>query len=384
MRRLFVACAVAVIAAVGVSFASGLPGTAPRGRWVVRDLGTLGGSSSSAVAVNDRGQVVGTSRAANGEPRVFLWENGVMRDIGRYGWDVAGGPILLNERGQVAWHEKGRGGVLWDDGVTTKLPFSPLALNDGGQVVGAHRTGGAEPRAALWQNGELRDLGVLPGDGWSRADALDDRGVAVGSSYPAGDTPGSRAFAWQHGRMRDLGVLPGFKACSAVAVNDRGQVLGECDTWRPWRMHAFLWENGKMRDLAWPGADDVSPLFMTSHGHLNDSGQLVLWTREAGKAHAYLWERGTPRDLRWPGSDTTKWVTDLNERGQIVGNARWGRLWHAAVWQAGIVTDIAGGRSSTAADINNRGQIAGARGTGRTVHGNRVAHAVLWSWQPAR
>jgi len=103
---------------------------------VVRDLGTLGGSSSNAVAVNDRGQVVGTSRAADGKRCVFRWQNGAMRDIGPYDRDAGGDLVLLNERGQVAWTEKGRGGVFWEHGVTRPIPFSPWALNDRGQVVG--------------------------------------------------------------------------------------------------------------------------------------------------------------------------------------------------------------------------------------------------------
>ena len=86
-------------------------------QWVIRDLGTLGGRFSVAADVNECGQVVGTSRPANGEPRhVFLWEKGRMTDLGLYGGNPdddyrVPGP-LINERGQVVWVWPRRGVVI--------------------------------------------------------------------------------------------------------------------------------------------------------------------------------------------------------------------------------------------------------------------------------
>jgi probable HAF family extracellular repeat protein len=47
----------------------------------VTELGTLGGASSGAADVNDNGEIVGTSDTADGERHVFVWEDGVMRDL---------------------------------------------------------------------------------------------------------------------------------------------------------------------------------------------------------------------------------------------------------------------------------------------------------------
>ena len=44
---------------------------------VMTDLGTLGGASSDARGLNDDGDVVGTAQNAAGQPRAFLWRNGV-------------------------------------------------------------------------------------------------------------------------------------------------------------------------------------------------------------------------------------------------------------------------------------------------------------------
>src|SRR5262249_37871580 len=83
------------------------------------DLGTLeGGYESVAFAVNSHGQVAGAGFNAVPDPfsftgtqqRTFLWENGVMRDLGTLGGPDAGllggapffkGNVEMNERGQV-------------------------------------------------------------------------------------------------------------------------------------------------------------------------------------------------------------------------------------------------------------------------------------------
>ena len=79
----------------------------------ITDLGTLGGYLSIAQAINNRGQVVGLALNDIPDPvsafglyvgtqmRAFLWQNGVMQDLGTLGGPDAWA-ALLNERGQVA------------------------------------------------------------------------------------------------------------------------------------------------------------------------------------------------------------------------------------------------------------------------------------------
>ena len=50
------------------------------------DLGTLGGSYSVALAVNDSGQVVGSSSPRRRRPHAFSWtQTGGMVDLGTLG-----------------------------------------------------------------------------------------------------------------------------------------------------------------------------------------------------------------------------------------------------------------------------------------------------------
>jgi probable HAF family extracellular repeat protein len=73
----------------------------------MKDLGMLPGDVQSvAQSINDGGQVTGVSFDGHGNPRPFLWQNGVMQDLNEL--VVAGAPLFLlfgpfiNNNGEIA------------------------------------------------------------------------------------------------------------------------------------------------------------------------------------------------------------------------------------------------------------------------------------------
>lgn len=101
----------------------------------LRKLGTLGGSKSLAIDINEQGQVLGwglTSRKAHG----FLWQKGKMIDLGS-----GFAPEAINNRGQIVGSCRARP-CVWQSGKLTQLEFGgyeeegAVDINDRQQIVG--------------------------------------------------------------------------------------------------------------------------------------------------------------------------------------------------------------------------------------------------------
>jgi probable HAF family extracellular repeat protein len=78
----------------------------------ITDLGTLGGTFSIALEINERGQVVGESKKESGLSGAFLWQDGTMVELGTVPDAGLNGATGINNRGQIV----GVGGgtaVLW-------------------------------------------------------------------------------------------------------------------------------------------------------------------------------------------------------------------------------------------------------------------------------
>jgi probable HAF family extracellular repeat protein len=308
----------------------------------------LGGQNSEAFGVNERGQVSGEAETDQKDPKGedfcgfgpiglpgagntclgFRWQNGVMTRLlpligkdGVRGNNSSGSQI--NNRGEVAGIAENSTldpdcqapqnqpssqlyqfkPVVWDAaGNVHELPTGnndpdgvAFSLNDNGQVVGGSGTCIAfdtevqtylnPVHALLWQNGEVHDLGSLPGQVGSIAAAINNRGQVVGSS-------GIYGFLWtQATGMQPLYPLPGDFLSAPFIPSDSGDVVvGLSLDGTFTALTAVLWENGanvpvNLNELV----IDNAGLYLQIAEDINSRGEIVGFAQtSAGDTHGYL------------------------------------------------------------------------------------------------
>ncbi len=151
-----------------------------------RDLGTLGGGSSSGAGIDDRGDVVGMSFDATSQPRPFVFD-GAMHALA--GAPSYSGAVAINNAVQVIGSGEGVYGWLVDNGQYTqlsKLPavtskgwthLEPTGINDRGWIVGTGTDANGNLRAFLLMADVERATALLldssaPSTGRARASPL--------------------------------------------------------------------------------------------------------------------------------------------------------------------------------------------------------------------
>jgi len=127
---------------------------------VLRDLGTLGGNDSVARGINARGEVVGMSTDEHGAPAPFI-HDGAMQALAGISYAAA---VAINNRGQIVGSGEGIYGFLVEGERVTRLGqlpaviaggwrrLEPTGINERGWIVGT----GVNP------DGELRAFLLVP------------------------------------------------------------------------------------------------------------------------------------------------------------------------------------------------------------------------------
>ena len=234
--------------AAGINRYDAVAGTAPFGDFnrpraylyregALHPLGTLGGRTSHANAVNDSGQVVGASSPTTASDRehAFVWQHQFMRDLGSPGSAASSSDAIdINNRAQIAgnWFEPGgpTRAFLYEDGRMRDLDTlggdsaMVSALSQAGHVLGVSSGPDGRLYNFVFYNGGMAAL--APAEPFMRARDINSAGDAVGAQY-----------IWSGGLRHDLNslVAQGWSVRDAVAINDHGQIAavgclqGQCN-----------------------------------------------------------------------------------------------------------------------------------------------------------
>lgn len=313
----------------------------------VTDLGTLGGSSSGARAINLHAQITGYAYSSKTQSSAFLYKNGRMLNLGALGGTTAIG-LAINSGGQVAGYStlsdgSYRGfisikGKLTSVGTLGGNYSDAEGLNDSGQVTGASATANGETHPYLYSNGVLTDLGTLGNNSngwWNSGTAVNDAGEVVGWSYDAqGNFLG---FLWSNGQMQSLGTLGGAWS-QAFGINDLGQITGQAYIKNDIGADAFLYDGGAMQDLGTVTSPTGGNGQYASGLGINSSGVVVGEStyQKNGQSivyHAFVYSNGKMQDLNRLIPTGSGWVLttaySINDAGQIVGYGTHNKQQHA-------------------------------------------------------
>ncbi|MBU6409750.1 MAG: immunoglobulin domain-containing protein, partial [Verrucomicrobia bacterium] len=319
--------------------------------YTITDLGTLGGTNSSAAAINDLGQIVGSAGTVDGSTHAFLFTNGILRDLGTLGGTNSAANAINNSGVIVGWADNSNGmacafvnsnGVMSDLGITrsTGQPSFANAINDAGQIAGTYDLNTTTPDAFLFSGGGLYGLGALPGYALSQGQAINEDGAIAGSCQTTAGGYPYHAAVWTpsqtngvSGTWMDLEIPGLFPTNSSPGdihnngsgwgINDSGLVAGMASVSNNY-YHAFVYVNGAMEDLGLDGFVSAKAL------HVNNAGQIVgylgtdLIGNGGGIHHAFTWDsvQGM-RDLNTLIDTNSGWflseAAGLNDNGQVVG-----------------------------------------------------------------
>jgi probable HAF family extracellular repeat protein len=305
------------------------------------DLGTLGGAAAIPLALNDSGDVVGSSLTADGKQHAFVWTNGVMQDLSpsaeaqseasniTNGGSIAG-ISLVGDAQHV---------ILWQNGQATDL--GTVGAGDShAEVVGMTElavVASGYYGSAIWQNGTKQSLSGF-------------RAVAINSQHQIAGMLGQTPSLWDNGIMRALDAPDPLN--KVIDLNSAGAVLGETEGNAYLAQLMVIWVNGQVTLLGGPHAVAI-----------NDGGDAV------GELNGSAWfyaHDGGALDVPSLGPGHT-FVEALNNRAMVVGSS-WttAKKQHAFVWQPSEATSIDLGTGPVAIDR------MGSAATALNAHGDII------------
>jgi probable HAF family extracellular repeat protein len=287
----------------------------------ITDLGTLGGTTSMAYALNDAGHTAGTATTNFGNMDAMSY--GVPLAVSAGGinssaWGVNNGDQISGTQyigGQTY-------ATVWNNGAPQLIAGAGsygTGINQSGDIAGMFTNSGGQGEAFIVVNGVMQALGTLQDSTWSSAYGINNSDQAAGYAQTGS---GMRGFVWsaQTG-YSVLGTLGGINSY-AMAINDSGQVAGHAQTASGY-MHAALWNDGGVRDLGTLNGGNSY-----AYG-LDNSGDVV----GTSGSQAFLYQNGVMLDLNLLTDSGSGWTLTqayaINSVGEIAGAGLFNGVEHA-------------------------------------------------------
>ena len=329
---------IGLIASLAIAVSAATAPTPGQYKYRLDDLGFVKGmDASQAAAINNLGQVAGTAYKGK-QTCAFYYDHNkkFMEDAGGLNSRgfainsfnvVAGDAAFLGPVASITHAAILQGGYAKDLGVLKGQVYSRAnGINAIGQVVGfsGQKRDSSDSRAFLWTGPTgMVDIGTL-GGAYAQANAINDAGIITGTAQIRAPIDTTHAFIYNAQSdslvpMRDLGVLGGLYS-NGTAINSSNHVVGYSsiklnDT----RVHAFLHDGNRMidlgslsRPLSTPASDVSVALGVNKLDQVVGYSFVPAVTGTARQQVAFLWTR--PSSI----NDTGKMVnlnTRLNDTG---------------------------------------------------------------------
>lgn len=246
----------------------------------------LGGTASAAVDVNDRGDVVATVARAGATTTVYLAQGSTRpvslgSDVQAHGMNNYG--VVVGEASFRAFRWTRTTGVrlLPAASATSLLPTRAYSVNAAGTIVGE-----TDQQGIVYDPGTQRttELPVTPGQLYTTAYDINDRGIVVGILQAGPDDTRAFAFSVSTGTFTPLSA--GGQAGYARTISKRGTIAGVLVD----RHQAAVWRDcgtafTALGPVGGPGAitpyvygTDASGATWSEDGQ----GRIVRWVRTPG------------------------------------------------------------------------------------------------------
>ncbi len=260
----------------------------------------------------------------DGNGHAFLWQKTTgMVDLGVLPGDDASCAFSINDAGQITGGSQGgpgveESGVLWESngeminiGAGTNYFFSPLSINQQGQIAGT-----ASMNAFIYSRATGVNFVAVPGINAGSIYALNDQGAMVISD----PSNANLFYVTPTGTLLSINGGPHkYTNDGGVLMNEQGTVAGYLGTDTD-LLHAYTWNAATgLTDLT-PGDNDSSWAF-----GINNLGEAVGGASlDGGPVFPFLYENGNLIDITtmldasgagWSNLD----LKAINDNGQITG-----------------------------------------------------------------